>query len=57
MTKAISAWKAYNKNVVIEINEVMNTIDKIKNMTCLSDLSLMIFTPKEDYVFRNHMYN
>ena len=28
MTKAISAWKAFNKNVVSEVNELKNNMDK-----------------------------
>lgn len=48
MTKAISAWKANNKDVINEVNEVKNNITKTKNMTFPSDLPVMIFTPKED---------
>lgn len=51
ITKAISAWKTYNKNVVAEMNELKNNVDKTKNMTLPSDLPVMIFTPKEDNVF------
>ncbi|WP_162944428.1 alpha/beta fold hydrolase, partial [Paenibacillus aceti] len=28
MTRAISAWKGYNKNVIDEINEIKNNVDK-----------------------------
>jgi pimeloyl-ACP methyl ester carboxylesterase len=50
MTKAISAWKAYNKNVVNETNEIKNNIDKTVDMKFPSNLPILIFTPKEDKV-------
>ncbi|MEI4770047.1 alpha/beta hydrolase [Psychrobacillus sp. FJAT-51614] len=48
MTKAISAWKGYNKNVVNETNEINSNIDKTIDMTFPSDLPVMIFTTKEE---------
>ena len=50
MTKAISAWKGYNKNVVNETNEINNNIDKTIDMTFPSDIPVMIFTTKEEIV-------
>ncbi|MDF2066668.1 alpha/beta hydrolase [Bacillus sp. Cr_A10] len=50
MTKAISAWKGYNKNVVNEANEINNNIDKTIDMTFPHDLPVMIFTTKEENV-------
>lgn len=57
MTKAISAWKTYNKNVVSEMNELKNNVDKTKNMTLPSALPVMIFTPKEDQVLGKSKIN
>lgn len=50
MTKAISAWKGYNKNVVNEANEINNNIDKTIDMTFPHDLPVMFFTTKEENV-------
>ncbi|QGS69285.1 hypothetical protein CV093_16085 [Oceanobacillus sp. 143] len=47
MTKAISAWKGYNKTVVTEANEINNNIDSTIDMTFPSEIPVMIFT-KED---------
>lgn len=49
-TKAISAWKSYNKNVVNEANEIKNNIDKTKNMSFPSDMPVLFFTTKQDKV-------
>ncbi|TDL32090.1 alpha/beta hydrolase [Jeotgalibacillus sp. S-D1] len=48
MTKAISAWKGYNKNVVAEANEIKNNIDKTVNMKFPSNMPVLFFTTKED---------
>lgn len=50
MTKAISSWKGYNKNVVAEANEINNNMDKTANMTFPSDMPVLFFTTKEDKV-------
>jgi hypothetical protein len=50
MTKAISAWKVYNKNVTNETNEIKNNVDKTVDMKFPSDIPIMIFTPKEKSV-------
>jgi pimeloyl-ACP methyl ester carboxylesterase len=50
MTKSISAWKGYNKNVVREANEINNNIDKTVDMTFPSDMPVMFFTKKADKV-------
>jgi pimeloyl-ACP methyl ester carboxylesterase len=47
MTKAISAWKGYNKNVINESNEIKNNMDKTVDMNFPSDIPIMIFTTKE----------
>lgn len=49
-TKAISAWKAYNKNVVNEANEIKNNIDKTNDMSFPSDMPVLFFTTKKDIV-------
>ena len=48
MTKAISAWKINNKNVVAEANEIANNIEKTAEMTFTTDMPVLLFTPKED---------
>lgn len=48
--KSISAWKAYNKNVVNEANEIKNNIDKTDDMSFPSDMPVLFFTKKEDKV-------
>jgi pimeloyl-ACP methyl ester carboxylesterase len=50
MTKAISAWRGYNKNVVNETSEINNNIDKTIDMTFPSDIPVMIFSTKEEVV-------
>ncbi len=50
MTKAISAWKGYNKNVVTEANEIKNNIDKTVDMKFPSNMPVLFFTKKEDKV-------
>ncbi|MEK4485448.1 alpha/beta hydrolase [Psychrobacillus sp. FSL H8-0484] len=50
MTKAISAWKGYNKNVVNEANEINNNIDKTIDMTFPSDIPVMIFNTNAENV-------
>ena len=42
MTKAISAWKLFNKNVVSEVNELKNHIDKTLDMKFAADLPVFI---------------
>ncbi|WP_223442619.1 alpha/beta fold hydrolase [Metabacillus dongyingensis] len=44
MTKIISAWKGYNRNVVDEGNEINNNIEKTKDMSFPAHLPVMIFT-------------
>lgn len=50
MAKSIVAAKYINKAVVKETNEIKNNFDLTTNMTFPSDLPVMIFTPKEQYV-------
>lgn len=47
MTKAISAWKISNKNIVAETNELKNTFEKTKDMAFPQDLPVLIFTTME----------
>lgn len=48
MTKAISAWKSYNKSVVAEANEIENNIEKTVGMKFPTNLPVILFTTKED---------
>lgn len=48
ITKAISAWKGYNRNVVNEANEIKNNIDKTVHFTFPSDMPVLFFTIEED---------
>lgn len=47
MTKAISAWNGYNKNVVKEANEIKRNIDKTVDMNFPTHLPVLFFTTKE----------
>jgi len=52
-TKALSAWKAYNKNVVAEGNEIEKNIEKTATMKFAKALPVLIFakegtTPRDD---------
>jgi hypothetical protein len=53
ITKALSAWKAYNRNVVAEGNEIEKNIAKTATMKFANDLPVLIFakegtTPRDD---------
>jgi pimeloyl-ACP methyl ester carboxylesterase len=48
MTKAISSWKGYNKNVIDEAKELNNNINKTVDMSFPSKMPVMIFTRKID---------
>jgi len=53
ITKALSAWKAYNRNVVAEGNEIEKNIAKTATMKFAKDLPVLIFakegtTPRDD---------
>ena len=48
MTKALSAWNGYNKNVVDEANEIKDNIDKTVNMKYPSKIPVLFFTTKDD---------
>ncbi|WP_026695352.1 hypothetical protein [Peribacillus kribbensis] len=48
MTKAISAWKGYNKDVVNEANEIKYNIDKTIDMKFPSETPVLFFTPKRE---------
>ncbi|MGI6128214.1 MAG: hypothetical protein ACOYEF_14960 [Planifilum sp.] len=42
--------EAFNKNVVSEVNELKNNMDKTADMRFASDLPVLLFTTKEDKV-------
>lgn len=46
MTKAISSWKGYNKNVIDEAKELNNNINKTVDMSFPSKTPVMIFARK-----------
>ncbi|WP_277680061.1 alpha/beta fold hydrolase [Gracilibacillus dipsosauri] len=48
MTKAISAWKGYNENIVEEANQIGNNVQKTKNMTFPPTIPVLVFTTKEE---------
>ncbi|MEL4026659.1 hypothetical protein [Lysinibacillus endophyticus] len=50
MTKSISAWKAYNRNVIEEAQQLGNNIEMTKNMVFPSTLPVLMFTTKEDKI-------
>lgn len=50
MTKAISAWKGYNKNIVEEANEIQKNVEKTKDLAFSSQLPVMIFMKEDDKV-------
>lgn len=50
LTQRITAWKAYNRNVVNEARELEHNIEITKEMVFSSDLPVMIFTTEPDKV-------
>lgn len=48
VTKAISAWMGYNRNIVSEANEIKDNIDKTVNMKIPSNVPVLFFTTKND---------
>src|SRR5699024_12082276 len=50
MTKAILAWKGYNKKVVNEANNIKNNINKAVDMKFPSNMPVLFFTTQEDQV-------
>lgn len=50
ITRAISAWKGYNRNVVDEANEIRNNIHKTVHMIFPSEMPVLFFTTKEERV-------
>lgn len=44
MTKAISAWKGYNKSIVKEANEIQNNVNRTVEMKFPSSMPVLIFT-------------
>lgn len=50
VTKTISAWKCYNKNVVAEAKEISNNIDKTLDMSFSAEMPVLIFTARKDKI-------
>ena len=50
VTKAISAWNGYNKNIVEEANAIQENVEKTKDLSFPSQLSVMIFMKEDDTV-------
>lgn len=50
ITKAMSGWNGYNKNVIEETNEIINNINKTKEIDLSADMPVLFFTPKEETV-------
>lgn len=57
MTKAISAWKGNNRNVVEEANEIGRNIEKTIEMKFPSQMPVLVFTTKEDRVTKDGKNN
>ncbi|MFC7687063.1 alpha/beta fold hydrolase [Ureibacillus sp. GCM10028918] len=57
ITKAISAWKGYNKNIINEANEIENNIRKTVDMNFPSNMPILIFTTKVDKETKNGKTN
>ncbi|WP_081416035.1 alpha/beta hydrolase [Peribacillus kribbensis] len=50
MTKAITAWKYFNKNIVNETNNMGRNIDKTINMRFPSDMPVLLFNTEQPKV-------
>lgn len=50
VTKTISVWKCYNKNVVAEAKEISNNIDKTLDMSFSAEMPVLIFTARKDKI-------
>ena len=50
MTKLISSWKGFNKNVVEETNLIQRNMELTKDLSFSPDLPVMVFTTNEDKV-------
>ncbi|WP_019914175.1 alpha/beta fold hydrolase [Paenibacillus sp. HW567] len=57
LTKMITAWKAYNTNVVSESRELKNNISTTKALTFPPNLPVMIFTTETDKVNKDGRSN
>ncbi|MBB4825070.1 pimeloyl-ACP methyl ester carboxylesterase [Sporosarcina luteola] len=49
VTKAISAWKGNNKNVIAEASEIKSNIEKTVDMKFPSTIPVLIFTTKQEH--------
>ncbi|MGG4130535.1 hypothetical protein ABEW19_19910 [Paenibacillus illinoisensis] len=50
MTKAITAWNAYNENVVQETNELGDNVRKTAHISFPSDMPVLFFSREDDRV-------
>lgn len=50
LTKTLTVWNGYNKNIMMEANEISNNIAKTINLAFPADIPVMIFTPKDEKV-------
>ncbi|WP_225228750.1 alpha/beta fold hydrolase [Bacillus sp. PS06] len=50
ITKAISAWKGYNKNIVTEANALKYNINQTVTMTFPDNMPVLFFTTKDEKV-------
>jgi pimeloyl-ACP methyl ester carboxylesterase len=50
MTKALSTWNGYNKNIVSEVNEIKKNSNKLAGINFPANLPVLFFTTKEDKV-------
>lgn len=50
MTKMISAWNGYNKNIVDEANEIEKNIEKTKDLSFPAQLPVMIFMKENNKI-------
>ncbi|MCM3784707.1 alpha/beta hydrolase [Neobacillus mesonae] len=50
MTKALTSWNGYNKNVIQEANEVSDNVKKTALMSFPSDLPVLFFTREDSRV-------
>lgn len=57
ITKAITGWKGYNKNVVAEANEIQENVDKTVGMKFSPTIPVLLFTTKEEKITEDRKNN
>ncbi|WP_404448673.1 alpha/beta hydrolase [Sutcliffiella horikoshii] len=50
ITKTLTVWNGYNKNIIMEANEISNNIAKTISMSFPSNIPVLIFKTKDDKV-------